>query len=262
MDAASVRRAIAEAEPSHVYHCAGSPHVAASWQDSATPLAHNVMGTHHLLDALRLRGHKSRVVITGSAAIYAASSVPIDERHPVAPVSPYALSKFAQERLGLRAIAEDGVDVVVTRSFNHTGPRQTPAFVAPSIARQVALIERGAEPVLKVGNLDAIRDFCDVRDVADAYVAIMTGGNVGETYNVASGVGRSMRQVLDALLARAAVPIRVDTDPARMRPHDTPFIVGDASKLHQATGWAPRISFDQMIDDLLGYWRNAVANGQ
>lgn len=258
MDRASVRRAIDESRPTHVYHCAGSPHVAASWQDTATPLANNVMGTHHLLDALRLSGHGCRVLVTGSAAIYAASQTPIDEQHAVAPVSPYALSKFAQERLGLRAIAEDRVDVVITRSFNHTGPRQTPAFVAPSIARQIALIEHGAEPVLKVGNLDATRDFTDVRDVAAAYVALMAGGKVGELYNVASGIGRSMREVLSALLARASVPIRVDTDAARMRPHDTPVIVGDASKLRAATGWKPTITFDQMIDDLLEYWRAAI----
>jgi len=120
----------------------------------------------------------------------------------------------------------------------------------------VALIEQGTiEPVLRVGNLDAKRDFTDVRDVVDAYVGLGASGASGVIYNVASGVARSMRDILDALLARAAVSIRVDTDPARLRPHDAPVLVGDATQLRAATGWTPRISFDRMIDDLLEYWR-------
>jgi len=262
MDRTSVGQAVREAKPTIVYHCAGSPHVATSWHDTATPLAHNVIGTHHLLDALRLEGRACRVLLPGSATVYASSSAPIDEHHAVTPVSPYALSKFAQERLGLRAIAEDGLDVVATRSFNHTGPRQTPAFVAPSMARQVALIESGTmDPVLKVGNLEAKRDFTDVRDVVAAYVRLMAAGEPGAIYNVASGIARSMREILDALLARASVAIRVDTDPTRLRPHDMPLLVGDASKLRAATGWAPKIGFDQMVDDLLEYWRSRVASG-
>ncbi len=257
-DARLVRQAVEEARPTTVYHCAGSPHVAASWRDTATPLAQNVMGTHHLLDALRIAGRPCRVLVTGSAAVYAASDTPISEQHAVAPVSPYALSKFAQERLSIRAIEEDGLDIVTTRSFNHTGARQTTAFVAPSMARQIALIEAGAEPVITVGNLDASRDFTDVRDVVGAYVALMQRGEPGQTYNVASGVAYTMRRILDALIARAALPVLVRTDQARMRPHDTAVIVGDATKLRGATGWVPTIGFERMIDDLLDYWRMAV----
>ncbi len=259
MDRSAVLQAVRDIRPTVVYHCAGSPHVASSWRDTAAPLANNVMGTHHLFDALRTMTHTCRLLIPGSATVYASSSAPISEHHPVHPVSPYALSKFAQERLGLRATVEDGIEVVITRSFNHTGPRQTSAFVAPSMARQVALIERGeVEPVLRVGNLGAKRDFTDVRDVVGAYVALMAAGESGSIYNVASGVARSMRDLLDALLTRATVPIRIETDPSRMRPHDTPMLVGDASKLRATTGWAPRISFDRMIDDLLNYWRQTV----
>jgi GDP-4-dehydro-6-deoxy-D-mannose reductase len=259
MDRSAVSLAIRDARPSLVYHCAGSPHVATSWRDTSEPLASNVLGTHYLLDALRRTGLPSRVLVPGSATVYASSHEPIGEHHPVAPVSPYALSKFAQERLGLRATVEDGVEVIVARSFNHTGPRQTPAFVAPSMARQVARIEHGAEPVIKVGNLEAKRDFTDVRDVVDAYALLMSRGHSGSIYNVASGLARSMRELLDALLARSTVRIRVDLDPARMRPHDIPVLVGDASKLRATTGWEPKISFDQMIDDLLDYWRAQAA---
>jgi GDP-4-dehydro-6-deoxy-D-mannose reductase len=263
LDAVGVCQAVDEARPTIVYHCAGSPHVAASWHDTAEPLAQNVLGTHHLLDALRRARRACRVLITGSATVYASSAAAITEDDRVAPISPYALSKYAQERLGLRAVVEDGLDVVVTRSFNHTGPRQSPAFVAPSMAQQVALIECGVhEAVLRVGSLEAKRDFTDVRDVVAAYVSLARSGATGQVYNVASGIARSMHEILDALLARASVPIRVEPDPSRMRPHDMPVLLGDASKLHATTGWSPTTSFEQMIDDLLAYWRQRVADSR
>jgi GDP-4-dehydro-6-deoxy-D-mannose reductase len=259
LDRNRVRAAIADLRPSAIYHCAGMPHVAQSWHDTTLALEGNVLATEHLLDAVRRAGLSCRVLITGSAAIYAPSAEPITESHPIAPASPYALSKLAQEQLALRAVQEDGIDVVIARAFNHTGPRQTPAFVAPSIARQVAMIERGRlEPVIRVGNLDARRDLADVRDVIRAYVAIMRSGTRGTIYNVASGVARSIRSILDALVARARVPVRIETDPDRMRANDIPVLVGDFSRLAHATAWRPTVTFDQMLDDLLGYWRSQV----
>jgi GDP-4-dehydro-6-deoxy-D-mannose reductase len=164
--------------------------------------------------------------------------------------------QLAQEQLGLRAVDEDGLDVIVARSFNHTGPRQTPAFAAPSIARQIALIERGTlAPVLRVGNLETARDLSDVRDVVRAYSALMTMGSPGTVYNVASGVGRTIRSVLDGLLARSRVPIQIEIDASRLRSNDAFALVGNASRLRQTTGWEPAISFDRMLDDLLEYWR-------
>lgn len=256
MDREVVTRTVLDIRPDVVFHCAGSPHVASSWADSATPLAQNVLGTHHVLDALRRAGRPCRVVIPGSATVYRSSPDPIPETGALAPVSPYALSKYAQELLGLRAVEEDGLGVVVTRSFNHTGARQTAEFVAPSFARQIAAIERGtAEPVIKVGNLDARRDICDVRDVVRAYDALARHGRAGSVYNVASGTAHAMRALLDGLLALSPVQIRIEQDPARMRPHDTPVLTGDASKLRQATGWVPQIGWEQMLADLLAYWR-------
>jgi GDP-4-dehydro-6-deoxy-D-mannose reductase len=238
------------------YHCAGLAHVAASWTDTAAPLAVNVLGTHHLFEALRLAGIRCRVLVTGSAHVYGTSSLPIAEDHLLAPASPYAFSKLAQERLALRAGVEDGVEVIVTRSFNHTGARQKPAFAASGMARQIALIERDAlEPVIRVGNLDARRDLIDVRDTVRAYAALMVSGAAGTVYNVASGIGRPVRDILDALLSRARLPIRVETDPELLRPNDVPVLVGDPTRLEKTTGWTPQISFEQMIDDLLEYWR-------
>jgi GDP-4-dehydro-6-deoxy-D-mannose reductase len=257
LDRNRVRAAIGELRPTQVYHCAGVPHVAESFRDTAQPLAGNVLATEHLFDALGRTGGRCRVLVPGSATVYAASSEPISEADAIAPSSPYAISKLAQEQLALRAMQEDGVEVVVTRSFNHTGPRQTPAFVAPSMARQIALIERGQlEPVIKVGNLAAQRDLTDVRDVVRAYVALMQRGATGAVYNVASGVPRSIQSILEALLSRSKVPVRIEVDPARMRPNDVPAIVGDFSRLTAATGWQPAVTFDQMLDDLLEYWRN------
>jgi GDP-4-dehydro-6-deoxy-D-mannose reductase len=256
LDRDRVRAAIRDLRPTQVYHCAGVPHVAESWRDTAQPLEGNVMATEHLLSALRLAGVRCRVLIPGSATVYAPSSESISETDAIGPASPYAISKLAQEQLALRAIQEDGLDVVVTRSFNHTGPRQTPAFVAPSMARQIALIERGQmEPVIKVGNLDARRDLTDVRDVVRAYVTLMQSGMTGVIYNVASGVARSIQSILDALVSRSTVTVRIEVDPARMRPNDVPIVVGNCSRLKAATGWEPAISFDQMMDDLLSYWR-------
>jgi GDP-4-dehydro-6-deoxy-D-mannose reductase len=248
--------AIGELRPTHVYHCAGSPHVSRSWADTTTPLRVNVMATHHLLDALRLSGVKARVVITGSATVYGATEKPIREDHPVRPDSPYAVTKLAQEQLALRAIAEDGLEIIPTRSFNHTGPRQAPEFAAPSFARQIVQIERGRkEPVIQVGNLDVQRDLSDVRDVVRAYAALMQSGVSGTVYNVASGVARPIRAVLEGLVARSRVPVRIAVDPARIRPSDTAMLIGDATRLRTATGWQPQITFEQMLDDLLEYWR-------
>ncbi len=259
LNRAEVRHEIARLKPSAVIHCAGAPNVTHSWRDTVTPLSANVLATHHLFDALRRTATPCRVVVPGSATVYAASTAALTEESPVAPSNPYAVSKLAQEQLAFRAAREDGVEVIVTRSFNHTGPRQSAAFAAPNMARQIALIEAGvAEPVIKTGNLDAERDFTDVRDIARAYIALLRHGTTSTLYNVASGTARVMRSVLDALVARARVSVRVETDPGLMRPSDTPIMLGDATRLRRETGWQPEIPFDRTLDDLLNYWRSVT----
>jgi GDP-4-dehydro-6-deoxy-D-mannose reductase len=260
LDRDRVTAAVREIKPSLVFHCAGLPQVAESWTDTAAPLAVNVLGTHRLITALRVNDARCRMLVTGSAHVYAPSMAPLTEDDPLAPSSPYALSKLAQEQLARRAAAEDGVEIIVTRSFNHTGARQTASFVGPGIARQISLIERGRqEPVIRVGNLDAVRDIMDVRDTVRAYAALIGAGVPGAVYNVASGVGRSIREILDALIQRADVPVRIEPDPGRMRPSDIPILVGDTTRLREATGWTPQIPFGQTIDDLLDYWRGVGA---
>ena len=255
LDRGQVDAAIQELRPEMIFHCAGLPHVAGSWEDTTSPLKVNVLGTHRVIDAAARMGQPCRILVTGSAQVYATSANPIDEGHMLAPASPYALSKLAQEQLALRAAGGD-IDVIVTRSFNHTGARQTPAFLAPSVAKQIVEIERGGiEPVIKVGNLDPQRDVLDVRDVVRAYAALMQEAPGGTVYNVASGVGRPVRAIVEALISRSRVPIRIEQEPARMRRSDVPSLIGNPRKLRDATGWTPEIDFDRMITDLLEYWR-------
>lgn len=256
-----VRAEIQALRPTAVYHCAGAAHVAQSWRDTSTPLSNNVLATHYLLDAIRRSGVACRVLVTGSAAVYRSSSDPLTEDAPVGPASPYALSKLAQEQLALRSVVEDGIEVIVARAFNHTGARQSPAYAVSGMARQIVQIERGdIPPVIRVGNLGARRDLTDVRDTVRAYSLLMEHGSPGSIYNVASGTARPMREVLAALTGRSRVPIEVATHPALLRPNDTPVVLGDSTRLRAATGWAPQIDFDRMLDDLLDYWRATLGS--
>lgn len=259
LDGNQVYETLRALRPQAIFHLAGLPHVAESWKDAAAALAANVLGTHRILDSVDRLGHSCRILVTGSAQVYAPSSEPITEDDPIAPSSPYALSKLAQEQLALRAGTER-MEVIVTRPFNHTGPRQKPTFLAPSVAWQIALIERGSlDPVIKVGNLDPSRDVMDVRDTVRAYASLMKSGAPGSVYNVASGIARPVRTIVEALIARARVPIRIEQDPSRVRPNDVPVLVGSTSRLNEATGWKPAISFERMIDDLLDFWRKTAA---
>lgn len=259
LDPAALRPALARLRPAAICHCAGAPHVAQSWSSATMALETNVMATSHLLDAVRDLVPGCRVLNVGSSTVYREAADPLTEQHPVGPASPYAVSKLAQEMLALRMHRDEGLDVVQTRSFNHTGPRQQPAFAAPSFARQIALIEAGrSEPVIRVGNLSARRDLTDVRDVARAYRLALERGVSGAVYNVCSGSAHAMQDLVDGLCARAAVSVRVEVDPALYRPNDTPLVVGSHARLTTDTGWQPAIPVDRMLDDLLAYWRAQV----
>jgi len=260
LDRENVQHEIASLRPATIFHLAGSPQVAESWHDSTTPLAGNVLATAHLFDAIQHARLRCRVLVAGSATVYAPSESPLKESDPLTPTNPYALSKLAQEQLALRAASEDGLEVVMVRAFNHTGPRQVPTFVAPSMARQIALIESGRlEPVMRVGNLQSLRDFLDVRDIVRAYTSLMERGKAGEIYNVGSGTGRSIQSLLDALRSRSRVQVDVETDPARFRPIENMAVIANTDRLREQTGWQPEISFDSMLDHLLSYWRAEVS---
>jgi GDP-4-dehydro-6-deoxy-D-mannose reductase len=259
LDRDTVRSAIARLRPSVVYHCAGAAHVGQAWDRTEKTFAINVRGTHHVLDALSRAGVECRVLIPSSALVYTPADRPLREDDPVVPSSPYGVSKLAQEMLA--AHAGRGVVVTVARSFNHIGPRQDPLFAASGFARRIADIERGRwAPTISVGNLEARRDLTDVRDTVRAYRLMVEQAQPGDVFNVCSGAAIQIRALLDALIARARVPVSIAVDPARYRPNDTPFLVGDRSRIRERLGWTPQIPFDRTVDDLLEYWRTRSAD--
>lgn len=259
LDRSAVREAIARTRPSVVYHCAAAAHVGRAWDSTESTLAVNVLGTHHLCDALRREQLRVQFLIPSSAMIYRPSSDAITEDDPLVPPNPYGLSKLAQELLALRSI-RDGIDVRVARAFNHIGPRQDPFFAASGFARRIADIEGGRwAPEISVGNLDAQRDLTDVRDTVRAYRLILERGVAGRPYNVCSGRAVTIRHLLNLLIARARCPVTVKVDPARYRPNDNPILLGDPSRLREELEWTPEIPLERTVDDLLEYWRGKAS---
>jgi GDP-4-dehydro-6-deoxy-D-mannose reductase len=255
-DRDAVHAAIAQSRPDAIYHLAGVPHVGDSWSHTHETFAGNVLATHYLFDALRRERLAPRVLITSSATVYASSSRAISESDPVNPNSPYGTSKLAQEMVARRSWEDDGIPGLIARSFNHVGPRQSPAFVAPSVARQIAEIEAGLRPPsLEMGNMEARRDIMDVRDTVRAYRALMQSAQPGVPYNVCSGTATSIRSLVDLFVSKARVTITVVQDPARFRPNDTPLLLGDRSRIEKDTGWTPHIPLEKTVDDLLSFWR-------
>jgi GDP-4-dehydro-6-deoxy-D-mannose reductase len=259
LDRAAVERNLSEAAPAAIYHLAGAAHNAQSWRSTRETYEGNVLATHHLFEAVRASAARPRILVSGSGTIYRAQNHPIREDDPLGPGSPYATSKLAQEMSAQRAWADDGLPVLMARAFNHIGPRQDAAYVAPGIARQIALIEAGRqEPVLTLGSLDPKRDLTDVRDTVRAYIAMMASARPGVPYNVCSGRSLAIRQLVETFIAHARRPIAIVQDPSRFRPHDPPLLVGDHTRLTADTGWEPRIPLERTIDDLLAYWRERV----
>lgn len=260
LDAATVDNAIKETRPSELYHLAGAAHVGESWERSTEHLQIHVMGMHHLLEALRRHAPHCRVVVVSTGMVYRPQSGLMTESSPIGPTSPYALSKVAEEQLALHAAKHDNLQVIVARPFNHIGPGQSPRFAPPNFAKQIAEIEAGAPPRMASGNLDTRRDFTDVRDVVNAYAAMMAHGSVGRVYNVCSGVATSIRAILDELLSMSRVAVTLETDEARLRPSDVPSMAGSAALLTADTGWTPGISLHQTLADTLDDWRARVAS--
>ena len=261
-DEAAVAEIIARWRPDYIFHLAGQSNVPVSWQHPWPTFDQNVHPQLNLFRAVMLADLPARMLVVGSGEEYGAvrpEDVPIHEEVPLRPVSPYAVSKMAQDLLGWQYHRSHGLWTVRVRPFNHIGPGQNEQFVASSFARQIAMIEAGLqEPVLRHGNLQAQRDFTDVRDVVRAYWLILNQGEPGDVYNVGSGRAVSIQRLLDILLGMSRVPIRTEVDPARMRPVDIPVIVSDYSKLERATGWRPRIPLEQTLADILEDWRRKI----
>lgn len=255
-DPAAVEEILTRTRPDAIVHLAALSSVADSLLDPAGYFRANYLGTRCLLRGVARHCPSARVLLIGSSEQYDLSqpgAPPHRESDPLKPRSPYARSKAAAEQLG-SAAARDGLDVVRVRSFNHTGAGQSATFVAPSFARQVAEIAAGQrEPVMRVGNLESVRDFLNVEDVTRAYVALLDPHVPAGIYNVASGKAVTLQQLLSQLLELGGVNPGIETDPERMRPTD--WVVGDFSKLRAATGWEPRIPLRDTLHELLEDWR-------
>jgi len=261
-DAVSMETVLDTVAPERIFHLAGQSSVHQSWLDPGGTLRTNVLGLVHLLDALRRRGLAPTVLVVGSAEEYGMvepKDLPLPEGTPLRPSSPYAVSKVAQGLIALQYASPTGVRIVRTRTFHHTGPGRGEAFAESSFAKQIAEIEAGLRPpVLHVGNLDAVRDYTDVRDVVRAYSALLERGAPGEVYNVCSGRGLRIRELLESLIGLSRVAVEVRVDPERLRPADVPALVGDPRRLRETTGWEPRIPLTDTLRDLLEDWRQRV----
>lgn len=262
MEREAVKTLIQEIKPDWIFHLAALSSPSKSFDDPRKTLTNNIEAQVNLLDSARLLDQKPKILIIGSAEEYGRVSddnLPIDENAPLNPMSPYAVSKVAQDFLGLQYYLAYKLPIVRVRPFNHIGERQTEAFVLPAFAKQVAMIEAGKQdPIIKVGNLTSIRDFTDVKDMVKAYELALKNGVAGEVYNIGSGHGITISELLDELLKLSRTPITIQEDPVRMMAADVPALVSNATKFNQVTGWVPELPFKETVNRVLDYWRSRV----
>lgn len=261
-DPSSLHLVLDRCRPDVIFHLAAQSFVPSSWRAPNETLTTNISGQANLFEAIRGVGIDPVVQIACSSEEYGLvhpEETPITEENPLRPLSPYAVSKVGQDMLAYQYFQSFGIKAVRTRAFNHTGPRRGEVFVASNFAKQIAEIEAGLrEPVMRVGNLEAIRDFTDVRDTVRAYWLATTRGRPGEVYNIATGEGITIAELLERLLALSDVDVEVRQDPDRMRPSDVERLIGDSSKFRADTGWEPRIPFDRTLRDIVEYWRHQL----
>jgi GDP-4-dehydro-6-deoxy-D-mannose reductase len=265
-DYTSIHQVLEEVRPDALFHLAAQSFVPTSWRAPAETLSTNIIGQTHIFEAVRALKQEPIIQIAGSSEEYGLvlpDEVPIKETNPLRPLSPYAVSKVAQDLLAYQYYQSYGLKTVRTRGFNHTGPRRGEVFVTSNFAKQIASIEAGLqEPVIRVGNLESVRDFTDVRDMVRAYWLCVDKGRPGEVYNIASGREITIRQLLDKLVELSRVRVQIEVDPARLRPSDVEVLIGDASKFHADTGWEPTIPLEQTLEDLLDFWRERIGERQ
>ncbi len=262
LDEQAVWQALASVQPDTVYHLAAQSSVAVSWERPKLTADVNIRGCINVLEAVRAQKKQIRVLLIGSGEEYGKilpQELPVCEDHPVRPDSIYAVTKVCQNMIGAVYARAYGMQVVMVRAFNHIGPGQSPVFVVSDFCRQTAQIEAGSkEAVIRAGNLEARRDFTDVRDVVRAYALLAERGKAGETYNVGSGHAVRIGDILKMIVQQAKLPVRVESDPKKFRPLDVPVVEADIGRLQKDTGWEPAISLQQTLRETLDAWRRAV----
>lgn len=262
-DASSVRNAIEEIRPDRIFHLAAQSHVPTSWNAPSGTIETNIMGELNLFEAVRRTGINPLIQIAGSSEEYGfvtPDELPIKETNPLRPLSPYAVSKVAQDMLAYQYFMNYGLKIIRTRAFNHTGPRRPSNFVCSDFARQLIEIEKGKKsPVIQVGNLDAVRDFTDVRDIVRAYWLALEKGEPGDIYNICSGTGIKIKDVLSKLIELSNVQnVKINQESIRLRPTDVPVLYCDCTRFKKISGWQQEIPFEQTLQDLLQFWRERV----
>jgi GDP-4-dehydro-6-deoxy-D-mannose reductase len=246
---------ISKVIPDFIFHLAAQSSVKLSFIKPELTREINVTGTKNLLDAVKSIVPDSRILVVGSADVYGVpDETPLTESSKLNPISPYGKSRLEQEKLALSY----GLNLVISRSFTHTGPGQKPIFVCSDFAKQIAEIENGKEAVINVGNIDVKRDFMDVRDIVKAYLLALEKCNFNEVYNICSGNTYSIREILDILLSMTEKQIKVEEDPTKLRKNDILLMEGNNSKFIEATGWKAEIPFEKTLKDLLDYWRKNI----
>ncbi len=262
-DSYSVGGVMRRTRPELIFHLAARAFVPDSWKSPLETMSTNVSGAINIFEAARKECPDAGIQIACSSEEYGLvkeDELPIKEENPLRPMSPYAVSKCAMDFLGYQYFKSYGLRIVRTRGFNHSGPRRGEQYVDSDWSRQVARMEKGLqEPVMMVGNLEAKRDFTDVRDMVRGYWLALEKGEPGEVYNICSGNAMRMKTVLDMLLGMTEKEISVRQDPERMRPSDVPVLAGDNSKFRRKTGWKPKIDYEKTLGDTLDYWRKRVA---
>lgn len=262
LDSHSLYSAINKIRPDYIFHLAAQSFVPTSWGSPSVTLEVNIVGSANLFEAVRQVGIDPVIQIACSSEEYGMvyeNEVPIKETNPLRPLSPYAVSKLSMDYLGYQYFESYHMRIIRTRGFNHTGPRRGDTFAESTFAKQIALIEKGKqEPVIYVGNLEAERDYTDVRDMVRAYLLAVEKCDPGDVYNIATGKAIKIEDVLTLMLSQSKVKVEIKQDPARMRPSDVPILIGDSSKFQKKTGWKPEIPFEKTAEDLLNYWRERV----
>lgn len=262
MDSAKVAQVIAEEKPELIFHLAALSSAGASFDNPSEFITNNIVSQVNLFEGVRKASIFPRILVVSSAEIYGdvlPSNLPINENASIRPLNPYAVSKVAQDFLGLQYFLAHKLPVVRVRPFNHIGPRQAPTFVVASFAKKIAEIEKEkAPPILKVGNLNAKRDFTHVKDIVNGYGLIMEKGDAGEVYNIGFGKSYQIQDILNRLLSLSKKEIKVEVDQSLLRPIDAPDLICDNSKIKSKTGWEPKIPLDETLKETLEYWRNQV----